>query len=185
MSKPESGHFKGTMGQRKSHKNIFNTPDKHDIIVPEGIDTRDHPTKYKQMSSKKQKELRAKKETRTITKEEYKRLEWQRRLNIRRKAGIDDFWEREQALIALNLPTTRNWSAEQRADILKGKRPKFKGVTIQSHHKYSVARYPHLANNGKLIYPATYSEHYNRWHGKNYKNSRPGKPVNPQYKEEF
>ena len=185
MSKPSSGHFKGTIGGNASSKNVSHNLNNDGIIKGNGFDTRAHPTKYKQLSSKKLKALREKEAARTLTKAEYKHKEWQRRLSIRRRAGIDAFWERERELIDKKLPTTRKWSAEQRDDILNNKRPKFKGVTMQSHHTYSVAQYPHLANIGSLIYPATQYEHHKRWHGGNYKNSLPGKPVDNHVNEEF
>ena len=185
LSKSDSGYFKGTSGYLASQKNFPNSLGNSGIIEPKEFDTREHPTKYKQLSSKKRKELRQKLLNRTITMKEYKRLEWQRRLDRRRRAGIDSFWTREAFLIETGQPTTRNWTAEQRKDILNNIRPKFKGQTIFSHHKYSVAKYPHLANVGKLIYPATLKEHFERWHGKDYKKSLPGRPVNPYVKEEF
>jgi hypothetical protein len=55
----------------------------------------------------------------------------------------------------------------------------------KSHHTYSVAKYPHLANLGQLIYPATRNEHKNRWHGSNFKTSLPGCPMNIIIKEDF
>ncbi len=185
MSKPSSGHFKGTTGNRNATKNLSLNVDKYAIINSKSLDLRDHPTKYKQMSSKKLKVLRQKEADRTLTKAEYKHKEWQRRLDTRRRFGIDSFWESEAERIINNYPTTRNWTAEQRADILRGNRPKYKGVSMQSHHTYSVAKYPHLANNGQLIYPVTHKEHTNRWHGGNYKNSLPGRPINYQIKEDF
>ncbi len=184
MSKPNSGHFRGTVGS-KIPKNISQKSDSRVIISSKGLDLREHPTKYKQLSSQKRKALRKKVQLRTITKAEYKRLEWQKRLDTRRKAGIDSFWDRERDRISLNLPTTRNWSAEQLADILNHKTPKYKGTSMQSHHTYSVARYPHLANQGSLIYPVTAYEHTNRWHYKGTKNSLPGRPNNYNAKEQF
>ena len=180
MSKPNSGHFRGTTGCRSVQRH-----DPGGIIEEKNLDTREHPTKYKQLSSKKLKALREKVANRTITKEEYKRLDWQNRLDNRRKAGIDSFWDRERDRISLNLPTTRNWSAEQRADILNHKMPKYNGKSMQSHHTYSVAKYPHLANRGNLIYPVTVYEHMNRWHYKGTKNSLPGRPNNYNAKEQF
>jgi hypothetical protein len=185
MSKPSSGHFSGTTGSKNTSKNLSRNNDRSVIITPKGLDLREHPTKYKQMSSKKLKKLREKEANRTLTKAEYKHKEWQRRLNIRRKEGIDNFWEHEVERIANNRPTTRNWSAEQRADILIGKRPQYKGESMQSHHTYSVAKYPHLANLGQFIYPATRNEHKNRWHGRNFKTSLPGRPMNINIKEDF
>lgn len=185
MSKPSSGHFSGTTGSRNASKKISPGNNNNVIISTKGLDTREHPTKYKQKSSTKLKELRQKQETRTITKSEYRQLEWQARLSKRRTKGIKAFWDRERHLIKHNLPTTRNWSASQRADILKHKQPKYNGITMQSHHTYSVAKYPHLANVGKLIYPVTQYEHFNRWHDKNYRHSLPGRPMNLSIKEDF
>ena len=62
-------------------------------------------------------------------------------------------------------------------DILNGKTPKHNGKPIQGHHAYSVSQYPHLANKGEVIYPVTPNEHFNGWHGGNYKNSLPGEPI--------
>ncbi len=185
MSKPSSGHFSGTTGSKNTSKNLSRNNDRSVIITPKGLDLREHPTKYKQMSSKKLKSLREKVQMRTITKTEYKRLNWQKRLDARRKAGIKSFWDRERDRISLNLPATRNWSAEQRADILSHKMPKYNGKSMQSHHTYSVAKYPHLANLGSLIYPVTLYEHKNRWHYKGTKNSLLGRPNNYKVKEQF
>jgi hypothetical protein len=54
-----------------------------------------------------------------------------------------------------------DWSPKQKADILKGKRPKHSGKTIQGHHSYSVSKYPLLADKGEIIYTATFNEHFN------------------------
>ena len=185
MSKPSSGHFGGTTGSRNASKNLSQIDDMSVIITLKGLDLREHPTKYKQMSSKKRKEFREKQKKRTLTRAEYKRLNWQKRLDSRRKAGIDSFWDRERYRISSNLPTTRNWSAKQRNDILNHKTPKYNGKPMQSHHTYSVTKYPHLANQGILIYPVTTYEHRNRWHYKGTKNSLPGRPNNYKAKEQF
>ena len=177
MSKPSSGYFSGTAGSQNSSKNLSQTDYGSVIIFSKDSGEKEYPTKYKQMSSKKLKMLREKKKNRTITKEEYKRLEWQRRLTSRRNEAVKGFWERESYLIKNNLSTTRNWSAQQRRDILSGKKPRYKGKTIISHHTYSVARYPHLANKAELIFPATHYEHFYGWHGGNTRNSLPGKPI--------
>lgn len=177
MAKPSSGHFSGTAGSKNAYKNLSRNIDRDAIILPRGLDLREHPTKYKQMSSKKLKVLRQKEANRTLTKEEYKHKEWQRRLSARRKEAITEFWKNERRLIKHNLPTTRNWSAEQRQAILSGKQPRFKGKTMASHHTYSVAKYPHLANRKELIYPVTFYEHVYGWHGGNTKNSLPGIPI--------
>ena len=177
MSKPSSGHFGGTVGSLNAAKNIAQGSCSHVIIDKKNLDNREHPTKYKQLGSKKLKVLREKVQDRTITKEEYKRLNWQNRLTARRNEAVKDFWEREKFLIQNNLPSTRNWSAKQRLDILNGKKPKFNGKAMSSHHTYSVARYPHLANRMDLIFPATYYEHIYGWHGGNTRKSLPGMPI--------
>ena len=161
----------------KAAKKLTQISSNRDIIYAKNLDTREHPTKYKQLSSKKIKALHKKVQTRTITKEEYKRLNWQNRLTARRNEAVKDFWEKEKFLVKNNLPTARNWSAEQRLDILHGKKPKFNGKTMSSHHTYSVAKYPHLANRMDLIFPATYYEHIYGWHGGNTRNTLPGKPI--------
>ncbi|MCR4717007.1 MAG: hypothetical protein K5656_07475 [Lachnospiraceae bacterium] len=177
MSKPNSGHFTATTGNQIPDSG-FHKPRQHDIINKTKYDLREHPIKQRQLSSKKAKQLREKVKNRTITKNEYKLLAWHSRLQKRRIAGIDAFWKEERRRIKLGLPTTRNWSAKQRADILNKKRPKYKDKTIQSHHLYSVAKYPHLANLGEFIQPVTPYEHLHGYHGGNYKNSLPGKPIN-------
>jgi len=183
MSKPSSGHFKGTGGsQAKQHRPFTNGGTYGSI--KSNLDLREHPTKYKQLSSKKLKLLREKEANRTLTKAEYKHKEWQRRLSARRDEGIKSFWKEERKRILKGLPTTRNWNATQRKDIIAGKRPKFGGKTIVSHHTYSVSKYPHLANRKEIIYPATFYEHIHRWHGGNTRNSFPGRPINP-IKEQF
>ena len=48
---------------------------------------------------------------------------------------------------------------------------------IQGHHSYSVSKYPHLAGKSAIIYPATFNEHLNGWHGGNFKNSKSGRPI--------
>ena len=185
MSKPSSGHFSGTAGINNASYNQSQHNNINVIITPKGLDLKEHSTKYKQMSSKKRKELHEKEQARTITKSEKKRLDWQKRLDARRRTGINLFWDKERYLISHNLPTTRNWSAEQRTDILNHKTPKFNSKPMQSHHTYSVAKYPHLSNLGDLIYPVTTYEHTNRWHYKGTKNILPGRPNNYNAKEQF
>lgn len=177
MSKPNSGHFKGTTGYNNSQKNSSQILKKNVIINSEKYDTREHPTKHKQMSFKKLQLLRKKLNTRTITKEEYKRLEWQRRLTARRNEAIKQFWIDERRKIKNGLPTTRNWNATQIKEIMSKKIPTFKGRSMSSHHLYSVSKYPHLANKKELIYPATFYEHIYGFHGGNTRNSLPGIPI--------
>lgn len=179
MSKPSSGHFKGTTGAKNAHNNIMSNRSPYDIIASRtsGLDLREHPTKYKQLSSKKLKEFNEKEKNRTLTKEEYKRREFHKRLTIRRRDSINEFWDQEYYRVKHKLPTTRKWTDEQRKAIENHQRPKFNGQTLHSHHTYSVAKYPHLANIGAIIYPATPKEHRQGWHGGNPRNSLPGRPI--------
>ena len=48
------------------------------------LDKQEHPTKQKQLSAEKKSELKKKLDNRTITREEYKQLEWNRRFSNRR-----------------------------------------------------------------------------------------------------
>lgn len=173
MSKPTSGHFRGTTGERK----FSNTPISEDAIIKErtkGLDLREHPVKHK--SSLSLKKIRAKKEARTATREEYKKLDRMTRLSEKRNKAVNDFWDKERERISNNKSTTRNWSAEHRFQILKGNKPKVNGKTMQGHHTYSVSKYPHLAGRHEVIFPATFEEHLYNWHGGNFKKSLPGKP---------
>jgi len=143
-----------------------------------GLDLNEHPAKTKQLSSKKMKELKEKIDTRTITKGEYKNYMWNKRFARKRKAGITKFWDMELERIINEKPTTRNWSQEQIQDILLGEAPKFDGKPIIGHHSYRTSKYPHLADKGEIIYPVTFNEHFNGWHGGNWRNSMPGEPYN-------
>jgi hypothetical protein len=141
------------------------------------LDTREHPSKQKQIGAKEKKLLKSKVEDRTITKEEYKTLKWNEKMSKKRQNGVNKFWEQERTRVKNGENGTRNWSESQKLDIINGKRPKYNGKTIQGHHTYSVSKYPHLADKGEIIYPATQNEHFNGWHGGNYKNSLPGEPI--------
>ena len=100
-----------------------------------------------------------------------------KRLKKRRDLGVKRFWKSERSRIINNEKTTRNWNAQQMHDIIIGKRPKFLDKTIQGHHTYSVSDYPHLADKGEIIFPATFNEHLYGWHGGDYKKSLPGKQI--------
>ncbi|MED4212349.1 T7SS effector LXG polymorphic toxin [Priestia megaterium] len=141
------------------------------------FDLREHPVSYKQLSAKKMKELKLKIENRTITKKEYQSYIWNKKFARIRDKGVVEFWKQERIRILNGETPTRNWSNEQIEDILNKKRAKFNGQTLQGHHTYSAAKYPHLADKGEVIYPLTYKEHFYGWHGRNYKNSLPGKPI--------
>ena len=142
-----------------------------------GLDTREHPSKYKQISAKEKSRLESKVRDRTITKDEYKKLEWNKKISARRQDAVNEFWDQEQIRLQKGENGTRNWSPQQKADILNGKRPTYNGKTIQGHHTYSVSKYPHLSGNSEVIYPATFNEHLKGWHGGNFRNSLPGEPI--------
>ena len=141
------------------------------------LDTQEYPTKYKQISAKEKARLSAKFQDRTITKEEYKILEWNKKISFKRQDAVNGFWDQEQVRLQNGENGTRNWSPQQKADILNGKRPTYNGKTIQGHHTYSVSKYPHLSGNSEVIYPTTFNEHLNGWHGGNFRNSLPGEPI--------
>ena len=175
MSKPSSGLFHGTKGD------IASRGDAENVIASRvsGLDLREHPIAQKQLASKQRKAINKKIENRTATREEWKRKEWDRRFSKRRKSGVKSFWKQERNRLERGEKGTRNWSVEQRQLILSGKAPKFKGKTIHGHHTYSAAKYPHLANLGEIIYPATQYEHQMGWHGGSYKKSKPGGRIRP------
>lgn len=175
MSKPPSGLFHGTKGDRAYRG------DAEGVIASrvEGLDLREHPTAHKQLSAKARRSIAQKIRNRTATREEYERYMWDKRFGKRRRAGIKNYWKQERNRLERGEAGTRNWTAEQRAAILSGKTPGFNGKPMQAHHTYSASRYPHLANLGEVIYPATYYEHYMGWHGGVYKNSLPGKRIRP------
>ena len=143
----------------------------------QGYDLEEHPVKQKQLNTSQKAELKQKLNNRTMTKEEYKRWDWNKRFDKRRKAGVDEFWSQEKQRLLNGENGTKNWTTEQKIDIINGKRPKYNGQTIQGHHTYSASKYPQLADKGNVIYPATKTEHLEGWHGGNYKNSLPGKPI--------
>lgn len=183
MSKPSSGHFSGTTGaiHAKHNQDVLatsstKTDSKYDL------DYREHPVKnYRSTSINK---IRDKVISRTATKNEYKKLEQNRRLANRRKSGIREFWRQERERLKNNQKGTRNWSAEQIHDIKAGRTPKLNGKSLQSHHIYAVNKYPHLANKGRIIYPVTFDEHFYGFHNGNFKNSLPGKPF-PNFQKQF
>lgn len=68
---------------------------------------------------------------------------------------------------------------------MSNKTPKYNGEPIQGHHKYNALDHPQLASDPKNIYPATRTEHFERWHGGNWRKDSFGEPVNLKYPEEF
>ncbi|MGG0079015.1 Uncharacterized protein BCZB5J_04053 [Bacillus cereus] len=172
---------KGTGEGSKKISDVPHVKEARDIIAErtKGLDLNQHPTATKQMSSKKMKALRDKIDNRTITKQEYADYIWNKKFAKRRDKGVKEFWYQEQQRILNNEPLTREWSQEQLKDILAGKTPKFDGKPIAGHHSYSAAKYPHLADKGEIIYPATFREHFYGWHGRKWRNSIPGEPIIP------
>lgn len=173
MSKGNSGLFHGTIGANASvllHG--------QDLILSRvsGMDLREHP-RGKSLSSKQRKEIAAKIKSRAATKREYEQYYSDSRFAKRRKEGVRQFWVQEQMRILSGKETTRDWSEPQRQAILRSERPKYKGKTVQGHHTYSASKYPHLANQGAVIFPVTFDEHLYGWHGGNFKNSLPGRPI--------
>ncbi|MGI2726484.1 hypothetical protein ACRS54_21430, partial [Bacillus cytotoxicus] len=142
-------------------------------------------TPYKSLSRGQQKKIKEKIENRTVTKEEYKRYQWDKRFSKRRAAGVNEFWKQEKKRILDGESTTRDWTNEQIQEILKGKKPQYNGKSIIGHHTYNAMNYPHICNRGELIYPVTGREHLKGWHGGSYSKNAPGRPVNPNYLEEF
>ncbi|SDB40096.1 LXG domain of WXG superfamily protein [Pseudobutyrivibrio sp. YE44] len=143
----------------------------------EGLDLEPHRCSNKQLSSSKMKEIKQKIDNRTATREEYNSYNWNKKIRQRRSEGVKEFWNQERERILNNEPTTRDWNSEQKDAIINGKTPQYDGKPISGHHTYSVSEYPHLANRGEVIFPATQNEHLNGWHGGNYRNSLPGEPI--------
>lgn len=153
------------------------------------LNSRNEPTKYgspySQLSPKQKRDLRKKLENRTITKDEYNHLEWDRRFGNRRKRGVNRFWDKERNDIINNGKGTRKWNKQQRQDIINKKTTLYNGEPIEGHHKYNAIDYPQIADDPNNIYPATNTEHFERWHGGNYQNDTSGVPNNPEFSEEF
>ena len=182
MSKPSKDLFRGTMGALKSGDHPEDIIAKRIAESGGNIDLREHPLQQSQLSAKQRKALKEKRDNRTMTADEWKRLEWDRRFRRRRDNGVNEFWEQERERLAAGKPGTRNWTSEQRSAILRGDKPMFNGITMQGHHTYSAAKYPHLANRGVIIFPATRKEHRIAWHDRNFKKSLAGRPYR-RYKE--
>ena len=144
-----------------------------------------YETPFSPLTKAQRADLKTKLESRTITREEYQQLDWDRRFANRRATGVRRFWAEERARLRAGEPGTRNWNPEQREAILAGGRPQFNGETIQGHHKYNALDHPQIANDPNNIYPATKTEHFERWHGGDWRNDTFGKPLNPEFLEEF
>ncbi|MDG4477768.1 hypothetical protein [Streptococcus parasuis] len=173
-SKPKGGDVPVKNSRNATPK----TPESIIADRVEGLDLTPHQTPYSQLSKKKATELRQKVKDRTITQEEYKRLDWNNRFQKRRKEGVDNFWLDERKRLMNGEEGTRIWSSEQQEQIISGRRPQFEGKTLHGHHTYNASQYPHLANNPNIIYPATYNEHLNGWHGGSWRKILPGERIN-------
>jgi len=142
-------------------------------------------TPFTPLTKKQKQALQAKVQNRTITRTEYAHLQWDRRFANRRSRGVDRFWAAERRALNDGKPGTRNWSPQQRADILARRVPKLNGEPIEGHHRYNALDHPQLADDPANIYPATRTEHFERWHGGNFQNDTFGRPLNPGFPEEF
>lgn len=170
LSKPPCGLFHGTIGE------ISFYGDAETVIEGRvsGLDLREHPIQQKQLSTAACARIKRKIEARTATREEYKRYMWDKRLAKRRNKGVTDFWKEEQRRLKSGERGTRNWTEEQRNDILALKNPKYNGKAMHAHHTFSVSKYPHLSDKAEVIWPATAEEHLKGWHGGSYRKSMPG-----------
>ena len=173
MSKPPSGLFKGTKGI----DDFFGNAETIIASRVKGLDLTPHPIQQKQLSATQKARIKSKIKARTATREEYQRLMWDSRFSRRRKLGVNNFWKLEKDRINKGAQYTRNWTDEQVADILNNKSPKFQSKAIEAHHSYSAKEFPHLANLGEVIYPATHDEHLKGWHGGSYRKSKPGRRI--------
>ena len=178
MSKGNSGLFKGTIGEK--NENNIGINEIINIIKErtKDLDLRENKIKNKELSNKKRQEIEDKIDKKTATKKEYYIYTWDNRFKKRKKTAIKNFWKEEAKRLKDGLSGTRNWNEEQKKVIIAGKkRPKYKGKTMIGHHSYSASLYPHLANKHEVIVPVSFKEHLKGWHGGNFKNSSPGKPI--------
>lgn len=148
--------------------------------IPERMDT-----SYKPLTPKQKKALNQKLNDRTMSRDEYNQLQWDRSFNNRRKRRVDRFWGEEKKRLKAGKEGTGSWNEVQANDIMNGKTPTYNGDPIEGHHKYNALDYPQLADDPSNIYPATNSENFNRWHGGNWQNDTSGVPNNPLFEEEF
>ena len=142
-----------------------------------GLDLEEHPIPHRQLSTSRRKAIERKIERRTATKEEYELYMWDKRFSRRRRQGVKRFWKHERDALMRGDKGTRNWDEEQRSSIISGRPAQFDGKTLQAHHTFSAAKYPHLANLGEVIYPATPYEHLHAWHGGNWRKGKPGRRI--------
>jgi hypothetical protein len=123
---------------------------------------------------------------RSFTREEIDAFNRGARIEKKRDRGVGDFWALERQRLRNGQPGTRNWTPEQRADILAGKVPKGPdGNPMEGHHMFGVKDFPQVAGTGANIHPATRKEHKDRWHGGDTKADTDGMPRRPDVAEEF
>lgn len=173
MSKPPCGLWPGTVGELSFYGNA-------EALIAErvsGLDLSEHPVHRSQLSAASRARIKKRIASRTATREEYEHFMWDKRLAKRRKLGIDSFWKEERTRLSNGEKGTRDWSEAQLLDILAGRKPLYNGQTLQAHHTYSVLRYPHLANQPAVVYPATPYEHLKGWHGGSFRKSLPGRRI--------
>jgi hypothetical protein len=186
--KPTAGKNEAAPGTETSHdarpqKTPAVPPADTPKVEPTPRPKRDLP--HKPLTARERAGLEAKVKARTITQDEWERLQFDRRLKNRRQRGVDRFWAQERSRLRAGEPGTRNWTPEQRKEILAGRTPKFDDEPVHGHHKHNVVDYPDIADQGENIYPATKGEHLKRWHGGNFQNDTQGRPLAPDHDEDF
>ncbi|MCB9658225.1 MAG: hypothetical protein H6726_11315 [Sandaracinaceae bacterium] len=148
-----------------------------------GVPTYDTP--FRPLTRNQRRAIQERVNNRTASREDLAHLDWDRRFNNRRRAGVRRFWAAERQRLRDGLPGTREWTSEQREAILAGRTPQHNGAPIEGHHMYNALDHPHIANDPTNIHPATDAEHLGRWHGGNYQNDTFGAPLNPDFPEDF
>jgi len=77
-----------------------------------------------------------------------------------RKKGVREFWKRERERLQRGEKGSRDWSPQQKQDILDGRVPKdATGKSIEGHHVDSVKDHPGRAADPSNIVPKTFEEH--------------------------
>jgi RHS repeat-associated protein len=168
----------------ESVKNRSKIKNRGKIELDENGEPIKYGTPYKAINKGYKEELNEKLNNRTMTKDEYNHLQWDRRFKNRRDRGVNRFWRDEKKRVKQG-GGTRDWSREQKEDILNNRKPTYNGETMEGHHKYNAADYPQIADDPNNIYPATKPEHLQRWHGGNFQNDTSGVPNNILFEEEF
>lgn len=144
-----------------------------------------YDTPYQPLTPQQRRAIQNRVDSRQATRDEYQHLQWDRRFSNRRNRGVNRFWSQERRALRAGRPGTRNWSPQQRADILAGRTPTFDGSSMEGHHRYNALDHPQIADDPGNIYPVTRNEHQHRWHGGNWQNDTYGSPNNPNSPEEF